>query len=84
LESAIDATLSPGNYTAIVTGNAGTSPTGIAVVEAYDLNPAAASKLANLSTRAFVQTGGNVVIAGFILGNNQGEDRIVVRHSARA
>ena len=79
LESAIDATLPPGNYTAVVTGNTGTSPAGIALVEVYDLNTASASKLANLSTRALVGTGSNVVIAGFILGNQQGNDRIVVR-----
>jgi len=79
LESAIDASLPPGTYTAIVKGNTGTTQTGIALVEVYDLNTAAASKLGNLSTRAFVGTGGNVVIAGFILGNNQGNDRIVVR-----
>jgi hypothetical protein len=79
LESAIDATLSPGNYTAIVKANAGTTPAGIALVEVYDVDTATASKLGNLSTRAFVRTGSNVVIAGFILGNNQGDDRIVVR-----
>jgi hypothetical protein len=79
LESAIDATLPPGNYTAIVRGNSGTPPAGIALVEVYDLNTAVASKLANLSTRALVGTGGNVVIAGFILGNNAGDDRIIVR-----
>jgi hypothetical protein len=77
LESAIDATLSPGSYTAIVQGNSGGS--GVGLVEVYDLDTAAASKLANLSTRAFVRTGSNVVIAGFILGNNQGVDRVVVR-----
>ena len=37
------------------------------------------SKLANISTRAFVSTGDDIVIAGFILGNNSGDDRIVVR-----
>ena len=37
------------------------------------------SKLGNLSTRALARTGSNVVIAGFILGNNGGNDRIVVR-----
>jgi hypothetical protein len=76
-ESAIDATLAPGNYTAIVRGN-GTGK-GIALVEVYDVETGVASKLANLSTRALVGTGSNVVIAGFILGNNQGNDRIVVR-----
>jgi hypothetical protein len=78
-ESAIDATLPPGNYTAIVRGRTGTPQAGIALVEVYDLNTAVASRLANLSTRALVQTGSNVVIAGFILGSNQGDDRIVVR-----
>jgi hypothetical protein len=37
------------------------------------------SKLANLRTRAFVSTGDNIVIAGFILGHNSGVDRIVAR-----
>ena len=36
LESAIDATLAPGAYTAIVRGNGNTS--GVALVEVYDLN----------------------------------------------
>ena len=79
LESAIDATLPPGNYTAIVSRNAGTPPAGIALVEVYDVDTAANSKLANISTRAFAGTGNNVVIAGFILGNNQGDDRIIIR-----
>ena len=60
-------------------GNAGTPPAGIALVEVYDLNTPAASKLGNISTRAQVGTGNNVVIAGFILGNKAGDDRIVVR-----
>ncbi len=77
LESAIDATLVPGAYTAIVRGNGNT--TGVGLVEVYDLNQAAASKLANISTRAFVNTGDDIVIAGFILGNGGGNDRIVVR-----
>jgi hypothetical protein len=79
LESAIDATLPPGNYTAVVRGNAGTPPAGIALVEVYDLNTPADSKLGNISTRAQVGTGNNVVIAGFILSNKPGDDRIVVR-----
>ena len=77
LESAIILTLAPGSYTAIVRGN-GTG-VGIGLVEVYDLNAAIASKLGNLSTRAFVRTGNNVVIAGFILGNGGGNDRVVVR-----
>jgi hypothetical protein len=74
LESAIDATLPPGAYTAIVGGGA-----GLCTFEVYDLDTAALSKLANLSTRAFVGTGNNVVIAGFVLGNNAGDDPVVIR-----
>ena len=77
LESAIVATLAPGAYTAIVRGNGNTS--GVALVEVYDLNQGVASKLANLSTRAFVSTGDNIVIAGFLLSNYPGLDRVVVR-----
>ena len=67
LESAIVATLLPGQYTAIVRGNGGT--TGIGLVEVYDLEQGD-GKLANISTRAFVGIGGRIVIAGFMLGNN--------------
>jgi len=76
LEAAIDVTLTPGQYTAILRGN-GTG-VGIGLIEVFDINPSA-SKLGNLSTRALVRTGNNVVIAGFVLGNNGGNDRIIVR-----
>ena len=76
LESAILMSLSPGNYTAIVLGvNNGT---GIALVEGYDLDPAAASKLGNISTRALVQTGDNVMIGGFII-TGSGQKSVIVR-----
>ena len=77
LESAIDAGLAPGAYTAIVRGNGNSS--GVALVEVYDLNQEVDSKLANISTRAFVNTGDDIVIAGFILGNGGGNDRVIVR-----
>ena len=77
LESAIDATLNPGLYTGVVRGK--NSATGVALVEVYDLNQTSGSRLANMSTRAFVLTGDNIVIAGFVLGGNTGSDRIVVR-----
>ena len=80
LESAIDATVNPGAYTAVVSGNAGSSNlVGVAVIEVYDLSQAALSKLGNISTRAFVSTGDNVLIAGFILGNHSGLTRIAIR-----
>jgi hypothetical protein len=64
LESAIVMTLPPGAYTAILSGTNAT--TGVALVEVYDLDLTAASKLANISTRGLVQTGTNVMIGGFI------------------
>lgn len=77
LESAIVATLAPGNYTAVLSGRDGT--TGISLVEIYDLDEAGTSRLGNLSTRAGVQTGENVVIAGFIIGVQADNSDIVVR-----
>jgi hypothetical protein len=77
LESAIDAVLPPGAYTGIIRGNG--NPAGLCLFEVYDLDAGASSKLANLSTRAFVGTGNNVVIAGFMLGHNPGVDRVVIR-----
>jgi hypothetical protein len=80
LESAIIVTLDPGAYTAIVRGSGNTS--GVAVVEVYDLNQEVDAKLANLSTRAFVSTGEDIVIAGFLLRGddvNGGTARIIVR-----
>ncbi len=76
-ESAIVATLDPGNYTAIVLGKDGA--TGVGLVEGYDLDAAADSQLANISTRGFVEVGTNVMIGGFILGGNDGSATIVVR-----
>jgi hypothetical protein len=77
LESAIDATLNPGAYTAVVSGKNSTS--GVGLVEVYDLNQAAPARLANISTRALVGTGDDIVIAGFILGSHSGDDRLIVR-----
>lgn len=74
LESAAIATLSPGSYTAIVSGVNGA--TGVALAEVYDLDPAANSTLYNVSTRGFVGTGDAVLIGGIIIG--QGEPPVVV------
>ena len=63
-------------YTAIVRGAA--DGTGIGVVEAYDLNQAVDSKLANISTRGFVQTGDDVLIGGIIV-LGQSPLRVIVR-----
>lgn len=53
-------------YSGVLAGRAGS--TGIGVLELYDLDTAANSKLANISTRGFVGGGDDVVIGGFIPG----------------
>jgi hypothetical protein len=78
LESALVRTL-PANgatYTAVVRGV--NNATGIAVVQVYDLDRTVDSRLANISTRGFVQTGDNVLFAGtIVLG--QTSQKVIVR-----
>jgi hypothetical protein len=79
-ESALIATVNPGQYTAILRGKAGTAPEGIAVVEVYDLDQAANSMLANIATRGFTDTGANILIGGIIVGPGSGlPPRVAVR-----
>ncbi len=66
-ESALIVTLEPGAYTAIVSGK--DASTGVGLVEAYDLSQGANAKLANISTRGFVDTGDNALIGGLIVGS---------------
>jgi alpha-tubulin suppressor-like RCC1 family protein/chitodextrinase len=63
-EAAILATLNPGAYTAIVTGNGG--GTGVGIVEVYELDHPEIPMI-NISTRGQVLTGSNVMIGGFII-----------------
>ena len=74
-ESAILMDLAPGSYTAVLSGVNQT--TGIAVVEVYDLDSAADSKLANISTRVLVQTGDAALIGGLIVVGQSSADVIV-------
>jgi predicted outer membrane repeat protein len=76
LESAILVSLSPGAYTAIVSGANGA--TGIGLVEVFDIDEGAQSKLSNISTRGLVGTGDGVMIGGFIV-NGPNSDKVVVR-----
>jgi hypothetical protein len=75
-ESAILRTLPPGAYTGVLFGKNNT--TGIALVEIYDLD-AGNSILANISSRGLVDTGDNVMIGGFIAGNQSGDTVVYVR-----
>jgi len=78
LESAIVAMVDPGAYTAVLGGK--NNGTGNGLVEVYDLGSATdlETRLVNISTRGFVQTGDNVMIGGTII---QGavEKHILVR-----
>ncbi|HVF73344.1 MAG TPA: DUF4394 domain-containing protein [Chthoniobacterales bacterium] len=78
LESAVvgNATANGTAYTAIVRGvNNGT---GVALVEVYDLDRTADSRLANISTRGLVQTGDNILIAGTIVLGKYAQ-KVIVR-----
>ena len=72
LESAIIATLEPYSqsnpvtYTAIVRGK--NNGTGVGLVEVYDLDAGGDSQLANISSRSFVGSGDDVMIAGTVVG----------------
>jgi len=75
-ESAIIVFLPPGKYTAIVRGVNNT--TGLGLVDVYDLSGTINPILGNISTRAFVQTGDDVMIGGFIVQGTQSK-RVIVR-----
>jgi hypothetical protein len=78
-ESAIVATLNPGSYTALMYGKA--NEVGIGLIEIYDLDATSSdARLRNLSARAFVESGDNVLIGGFIAGPaDSGLARVIVR-----
>ncbi len=76
-ESALLATLNPGNYTAVVHSfdNGDGNLTGTALVELYDLHTTL-GRAGNISTRGQVLTGNDVMIGGFIVGGNQSKQVI--------
>ena len=70
--SALVTTLLPGSFTAKVEGKDGTG--GVALVEVYGIdNPEAEGQLVNISTRALVGTGDEVMIGGFIIEDGSQE-----------
>jgi hypothetical protein len=76
-ESAFLITLGPGSWTVVLRGVGNTS--GVGVVEVYDLDTTANSRLANISSRGVVQSGENVMIGGFIIGSGNGAARLAIR-----
>ena len=79
VESAILITLQPGKYTAILSGNNGT--TGVGLVEVYDASiaPVVSAELTNVSTRGLVGVDQNVLIAGFITSGANISTDVVLR-----
>ena len=75
-ESAILTTVPPGNHTAVLRGV--NDSTGIALVEVYDLEAGGDTRLANISTRGFVQQNDDVMIGGLIL-DGQISRKVLVR-----
>ena len=65
LESALWGIIDPGAYTVVVRGK--NDATGIGLFEVYDLDQTVDSKLANISTRGFVETGDGVMVGGAII-----------------
>lgn len=76
-ESVSVASLTPGTYTAIMTGKNQTS--GIGLLELYDSNRNTDSELANISTRGYVGMENDVMIGGFTLGGETGSVQIAIR-----
>ncbi|CAN5606149.1 hypothetical protein BH18VER2_BH18VER2_00060 [soil metagenome] len=74
-EAVIVRRLTPGAYTAIVSGK--NNGVGVGLVEAYGLDGTA--QVANISTRGFVQTGDNVMIGGFIVLDTGASTSVLVR-----
>jgi hypothetical protein len=86
LDSALVVAKPSGAYTAQVSGASG--DTGVALVEVYDATPAASynptiPRLINISTRVKVGTGGNILIAGFVIGGSTART-VLVRASGPA
>jgi hypothetical protein len=77
-ESAILATLNPGNYTFVVQSfdNGDGDLTGTTVIELYDLHTTG-GRAGNISSRGQVIGGDDILIGGFIVGGNQAKEVVV-------
>ncbi len=75
-DAALVASLSPGAYTAPVAATDGGG--GVALLEVYDASNSTAASVVNASTRAYVGTGDNVLIPGFVIGGT-GTLRLLIR-----
>ena len=76
-DAALVATLDPGSYTAQVSG-LGAAAIGVALVEVYEIT-GGATRLINLSTRARVGTGANILIPGLTVAPGSAPRRLLLR-----
>jgi hypothetical protein len=67
-DAALVLNLTPGAYTAQIAGVGGA--TGVALIEVYEVLPDA-GQLLNISERAFVGSGANILISGFVTTGSQ-------------
>jgi hypothetical protein len=76
-DTALLESVAPGAYTAEIIS--ATNNNGVALAEIYDADTyAPTDRLVNISARAFVGTGGNVLIGGFVISGNTPQT-IVIR-----
>jgi hypothetical protein len=80
LDAALLESIPVGSYTAQVAGAGNSS--GVALAELYDADPGTpATRLINISARADVQSGGNILIAGFVVvaGPSGADETVLIR-----
>jgi hypothetical protein len=75
-DCALIANLSAGSYTVQISGVNGS--TGVALAEVYEVSTSGSARLANLSTRAVVGTGGNILIPGIYI-EGSGTEQLLIR-----
>ena len=85
-DAALLQTLAAGSHTANISGQSGDG--GVALLEIYDTTPAASyttssPRLTNVSVRARVGTGSNILIAGFVIGGDTART-VLIRASGPA
>ena len=74
MDTAILANLTPGSYTAEVSGTAGS--TGVALAEVYEVASVNA-QLDNISCRCYVGTGSSIAIAGFVVSGSESQQVLI-------
>jgi hypothetical protein len=74
-DCALIANLTAGAYTVQISGVGNT--TGVALAEVYEVSASGTARLANISTRAMVGTGGNILIPGFYISGTGTEELLI-------